>query len=256
MAEEQDRSESALPPVATAAFSGPLDLLLHLIRVNQVSITDIPIAKITEQYTAYLDAMQELDLDVASEYVALAAELIYIKSRMLLPRPAGAPEEDPRQELARRLLEYERFKRMAESLHEIDSLRAGLWPRPEMQLPKDGESVTMEVSLFDLIEGFRKVTERYRLGHPAALEIRHLRFSVREKMEQLLARLEEDGTLPLLEFLGAMRYRAEAVTAFLATLELIRLGVIRVFQPAPFAEIHATRTDVPFSTEQVRDTYR
>jgi Zn-dependent protease len=167
---------------------------------------------------AYLDAMQELDLDVASEYVALAAELIYIKSRMLLPRPPGAPEEDPRQDLARRLLEYERFKRMAESLHEIDSLRAGLWPRPEMQLPKDGESVTMEVSLFDLIEGFRKVTERYKLGHPAALEIRHLRFSVREKMEELLLRLDSDRTLSLLDFLGAMQYRAEAVTAFLATL--------------------------------------
>jgi len=248
--------ESGLPPVATEAFSGPLDLLLHLIRVNQVSITDIPIARITEQYTAYLDAMQELDLDVASEYVALAAELIYIKSRMLLPRPAGAPVEDPRQDLARRLLEYERFKRMAESLHEIDSLRAGLWPRPEMQLPKAGENVTMEVSLFDLIEGFRNVTERYKLAHPAAMEIRHLRFSVRAKMEELLARLDEQKTLPLLEFLGAMQYRAEAVTAFLATLELIRLGVVRVFQTAPFAEIHATRTDVPFSTEQVRDTYR
>jgi segregation and condensation protein A len=114
----------------------------------------------------------------------------------------------------------------------------------------------MEVSLFDLIEGFRKVTERYQLGHPAALEIHHLRFSVRSKMEELLARLDRERTLSLLEFLGAMRYRAEAVTAFLATLELIRLGVVRVFQPVPFAEIHATRTDVPFSTEQVRDTYR
>jgi len=251
-----ETGSSALPPVATAAFEGPLDLLLHLIRVNQVSITDIPIAQITEQYTAYLDAMQELDLDVASDYVALAAELIYIKSRMLLPRPPGAPEEDPRQDLARRLLEYERFKRMAESMHEIDALRAGLWPRPEMQLPRDGENVPMEVSLFDLIEGFRKVTERYHLAHPPSLEIRHLRFSVRQKMEELLGRLDRDGALPLLEFLGTMRYRAEAVTAFLAALELIRLGVVRVFQPAPFAEIHATRTDVAFSAEQVRDTYR
>src|SRR6516225_9406205 len=96
----------ALPPVAIAAFNGPLDLLLHLIRVNEVSITDIPIAEITEQYTAYLDTMRELDLDVASEYVALAAELIYVKSRMLLPRTPGEPEEDPRHALAQRLLEY------------------------------------------------------------------------------------------------------------------------------------------------------
>lgn len=256
MAAETDGTESSLPPVETAAFSGPLDLLLHLIRVNQVSITDIPIAAITEQYTAYLDAMQELDLDVASEYVALAAELIYIKSRMLLPRPPGVPEEDPRLDLARRLLDYQRFKRMAESLHEIDALRAGLWPRPEMQLPKAGESVTMEVSLFDLIEGFRKVTERYELAHPPALEIRHLRFSVREKMEELLERLKRERTLPLLEFLGTMQYRAEAVTAFLAALELIRLGVVRVFQSAAFGEIHVTRTDVPFSADAVRDTYR
>lgn len=251
-----DSPESVLPPVAIAAFSGPLDLLLHLIRVNEVSITDIPIAQITKQYTAYLDAMRELDLDVASEYVALAAELIYIKSRMLLPRPLGAPEEDPRQELARRLLEYERFKRAAESFHEIDSLRAGLWPRPATELRKSPDAETLEVSLFDLIDAFRKATERYRLAHPPALEIRHMRFSVKEKMEELVKRLEESGTLPLLEFLGAMRFRAEAVTAFLAALELNRLGVVRLFQVTAFGEIHASRTETPFSADQVRDTYR
>src|SRR5947208_12424467 len=102
-----ETAERTLPPINISAFAGPFDLLLHLIRVNQVSITDIPIAQITEQYTAYLDTMRELDLDIASEYVALAAELIYVKSRMLLPRAPGAPEEDPRLELARRLLEYE-----------------------------------------------------------------------------------------------------------------------------------------------------
>jgi segregation and condensation protein A len=134
-----EESPSALPPVAIPAFSGPLDLLLHLIRINQVSITDIPIAEITEQYTAYLDAMRELDLDVASEYVALAAELIYIKSRRLLPRPPGAPEEDPRLDLARRLAEYERYKKTAESFHEIDILRAALWPRAETEMPRSAE---------------------------------------------------------------------------------------------------------------------
>src|SRR5215469_6186783 len=128
-------SESALPPVAIPAFSGPLDLLLHLIRINQVSITDIPIAEITEQYTAHLDAMRELDLDVASEYIALAAELIYIKSKMLLPRVPGEEVEDPRADLAQRLLEYEKFKRSAETLHAIDTLRGGLWSRPETEPP-------------------------------------------------------------------------------------------------------------------------
>ena len=252
-----DLTEPAgLPPVAIEAFSGPLDLLLHLIRKNEVSITDIPIAQITEQYTAFLDAMRELDLDVASDYIALAAELIFIKSRMLLPRVPGAPEEDPRDDLARRLLEYERFKQAAESFHEIDTLRAGLWPRAATEIPKSAEGETLEVSLFDLIETFRRVSERYRQAHPPAMEIHHLRFSVGDKMRELVERLESGGSLPLLEMLGTMRYRAEAVTAFLAALELVRLGVIRVFQTGPFAEIHATRTDAPFSPEQVRDTYR
>ncbi|MGE5277004.1 MAG: segregation and condensation protein A [Acidobacteriota bacterium] len=251
-----ERAESALPPVRIQAFSGPLDLLLHLIRVNEVSITDIPVAEITEQYTLYLDAMRELDLDVASEYVALAAELIYIKSKMLLPRPPGAEAEDPRRELALRLQEYERFKAAAENLHEIDTLRAGLWPRAETVVPKSPEGETLEVSLFDLIDVFRKVTERYRLAHPPALEVRHLRFSVADKMRELVERLDRAGTLPLLELLGEMRYRAEAVTAFLATLELIRLGVVTAFQPAAFAEIHVSRTDKPFSAEDVRDAYR
>ncbi|HEX9688926.1 MAG TPA: segregation/condensation protein A [Thermoanaerobaculia bacterium] len=251
-----DTAERVLPPISIPAFSGPFDLLLHLIRVNEVSITDIPIAEITEQYTAYLDTMRELDLDVASEYIGMAAELIYIKSRMLLPRAPGEPEESPLEDLQRRLLEYQRYKEAAETLHEVDALRAGLWPRPPIAPPASPEGETLEVSLFDLIGAFREVTERYRLAHPAALEIRHQRFSVREKMEQLLARLDERRTLPLLEFLGEMAFRAEAVTAFLAFLELIRLGVARAFQKAAFGEIHVTRTDVSYTAADVRDTYQ
>jgi segregation and condensation protein A len=254
MADEQP--QTALPPIDIPAFAGPMDLLLHLIRINEVSITDIPIFEITEQYTAYLDAMRELDLDVASEYVAMAAELIYIKSKMLLPRAPGQPEEDPRADLAQRLLEYEKFKRSAETLHAIDTLRGGLWARPETEVPRaEGADETLEVSLFDLIEAFRQVSENYRLAHPPALAIHHLRFSVKDKMLELLTRLDEKRTMPLLEFLGQMRYRAEAVTAFLACLELIRLGVVRVFQARPFAEIHASRTEAAFSPDQIRDNY-
>ena len=246
----------SLPPVAIAAFNGPLDLLLHLIRVNEVSITDIPIFEITEQYTSYLDAMRELDLDVASDYIALAAELIFIKSRMLLPRAPGEPEEDPRAELAQRLLDYEKFKRSAETLHAIDTLRGGLWPRPETEVPRAADAEeTLEISLFDVIEAFRQVTENYRLAHPPALAIHHLRFSVGDKMIELLERVEQAGTMPLLDFLGRMSYRAEAVTTFLACLELIRLGVVRAFQARPFAEIHASRTDLPFTAQQIRDNY-
>jgi segregation and condensation protein A len=254
-----DTAERALPPISIPAFSGPFDLLLHLIRVSEVSITDIPIAEITEQYTAYLDAMRELDLDVASEYVAMAAELIYIKSRMLLPRAPGEPEEGTPPallDLQRRLLEYQRYKEAAENLHEVDALRAGLWSRPPTSLPPSPDGETLEVSLFDLIGAFRHATERYRLAHPPALEIRHQRFSVREKMEELLARLDERRTVPLLEFFGEFQFRAEAVTAFLAFLELIRLGVARAFQKAAFGEIHVTRTDLAFTAADVRDTYR
>ena len=251
-----ETSPGALPPVAIAAFNGPLDLLLHLIRVNEVSITDIPIAEITEQYTAYLDAMRELDLDVASEYIALAAELIYIKSKMLLPRAPGEEAVDPRADLAQRLLEYEKFKRSAETLHAIDTLRGGIWPRPESEIPRaDGSEQSLEASLFDIIEAFRMVTENYRLAHPPALAIHHLRFSVGDKMIELLERLDAARTMPLLDFLGQMRYRAEAVTAFLACLELVRLGVVRAFQVRPFAEIHASRTEVPFTAQQIRDNY-
>jgi segregation and condensation protein A len=250
-----DTAERALPPISIPAFSGPFDLLLHLIRINEVSITDIPIAEITEQYTAYLDTMRELDLDVASEYIAMAAELIYIKSRMLLPRAPGEPEDSPLEDLQRRLLEYQRYKEAAETLHEVDALRAGLWPRPLIAPPSSPEGETLEVSLFDLIGAFREVTERYRLAHPAALEIRHQRFSVREKMEHLLARLDERRTVPLLEFFGEMAFRAEAVTAFLAFLELIRLGVARAFQKTAFGEIHVTRTDLVYTAADVRDTY-
>ena len=208
------------------------------------------------EHKATLDTMRELDLDVASEYVAMAAELIYIKSRMLLPRAPGEPEESPLEDLQRRLLEYQRYKEAAETLHEVDALRAGLWPRPPTALPPSPDGETLEVSLFDLIGAFRQATERYRLAHPAALEIHHQRFSVREKMEQLLARLDERRTIPLLEFFGEFQFRAEAVTAFLAFLELIRLGVARAFQKAAFGEIHVTRTDLAFTAADVRDTYR
>ena len=199
--------------------------------------------------------MRELDLDVASDYIALAAELIYIKSRMLLPRAPGEPEEDPRADLAQRLLDYEKFKRSAETLHAIDTLRGGLWPRPETEIPRAEGEETLEISLFDVIEAFRQVTENYRLAHPPALAIHHLRFSVGDKMIELLERVDQARTMPLLDFLGRMNYRAEAVTTFLACLELIRLGVVRAFQARPFAEIHASRTDLPFTVQQIRDNY-
>jgi segregation and condensation protein A len=251
-------SGPSLPPVEIGAFSGPLDLLLHLIRVNEVSITDIPIVEITRQYTEYLDLMKELDLDVAAEYIYLAAVLLHIKSRFLLPREGPESEvEDPRSELVARLLEYEKFKRAAESFHEIDTLRAGLWERPESAPPLSPEEglATLEVSLADIVGSFRLALDRYRLAHPATIELEHPRFSLRDKMIELLARAEEHRTLPLLEWLGTLLYRSEAITTFLAALELARLGVLRIFQPAPFGEVHVSRTDLPFDAARIREEY-
>jgi segregation and condensation protein A len=257
---EQDGAASPEPlAVELPQFTGPLDLLLHLIRCNQIDIRDLPIARITEQYNAYLDLMRELDLDIASEYIYMAALLIHIKSRMLLPQEAGAAAEDPRASLVERLLEYEKYKRMAESFHETDTLRAGLWARPEAVPPRDaeGELELLEVSTIDLITAFQEVLERYRFAHPPALEIAHMRFSVREKMVDLVDRLQmRNGPLSLLEFLGTLKYRAEAITVFVATLELIRLGIVRIFQPRHFGEIHVTRTEAEFRAEEFQDDYR
>ena len=152
MADEQP--QASLPPIDIPAFSGPIDLLLHLIRINEVSITDIPIVEITEQYTAYLDAMRELDLDVASEYVAMAAELIYIKSQMLLPRPAraarGGPARRPRPAACSSTRSSSARPRPSTRSTRCAAASGRRPPRPRSRAR--GSDETLEVSLFDLIE--------------------------------------------------------------------------------------------------------
>src|ERR671924_1822623 len=150
-------------PVRLQNFEGPLDLLLHLIKKHEVSIYDIPIALITQQYLEYIDLMQELNLDVAGEFLVMAATLIHIKSRMLLPRPDPTqedPEEDPREALVRRLLEHQRYKAAAELLHERETLRSAQFMRPEASVAEaagDEYEPELEVDLFSLISAFRAV---------------------------------------------------------------------------------------------------
>src|SRR5262249_32633186 len=147
-------------------FEGPLDLLLHLIKKNEVNIYDIPIALITEQYLAYIDLMQELNLDVAGEFLLVAATLIYIKARVRLPRPDAAPEdpeEERREALMRRLLEHQKFKAAAELLHERETLRSAQWTRPDgpiAEIAGEAPEPEIEVDLFSLISAFRAVVER------------------------------------------------------------------------------------------------
>lgn len=222
--------------VSLPAFEGPLDLLLHLVRVNEVDLTDIPVATICDQFHETLRLMEELDLDIAAEYVYEAAQLIFLKSRMLLPRQRNekGEEEDPRQELVERLLEYRRLKEAAQSLAEIHSLRREVWTLPARPLPEaeaeEGGIEIGDVSLYDLLGALRTVLVRYDYDHPLPIHLRGEQFSVRSQVERLLARLEGGRTVDLLDDLRARSSRGEVVAAFLAVLELCRLRIVRLHQ--------------------------
>lgn len=219
-------------------FEGPLDLLLHLIKINKVEITDIPVAVICDQFHEYLRLMEELNLDVAGEYIYEAAVLIHLKSKMLLPRPAkaeGEPEEDPRQELVERLLEYRRLKEAAQSLAELDRVRMGIWTRKPQPLPKpdpvEEEEIDIgEVSLFDLLGALKKALVRYEREHPPPLQLSLEEYSVRGQFDRLLGQLDAGRPFDLVQDLKSRSCRAEAIAAFLAVLELARLNLVRIHQ--------------------------
>jgi len=218
-------------------FEGPLDLLLHLVRINEVEITDIPVTTICDQFHEYLGLMEELNLDIAAEFIYEAAQLIYLKSRMLLPRKKtgpGEPEEDPREELVQRLLEYQRLKEAAQSLAEVDSVRSGIWTREadKPELPREeGEELDLgEVSLFDLLSAFKGVLLRYDRENPPPFRYARETFSIRGQLERLLACLSASRPYDLLDDLRNLSCRAEAIAAFLAVLEMARLNLVRVHQ--------------------------
>jgi segregation and condensation protein A len=219
-------------------FDGPLDLLLHLIKLNRVEITDIPVATICDQFHAYLQLMEELNLDVAGEYIYEAALLIHLKSKMLLPRPPkaeGEPEEDPRQELVDRLLEYRRLKEVAQSFAEVDRLRMGIWtrkPQPLPSLPEDEEQTIDlgEVSLFDLLGALKTALVRYDREHPPPIQLSLEAYSVRGQFDRLMGILDAGHPYDLIADLKTRTCRAEAIAAFLAVLELARLNLVRVHQ--------------------------
>lgn len=249
-----DEPEASAYQITLPAFRGPLDLLLHLIRKHEVDIYDIPIVLITNQYNAYLDAMTELDLDIAADYIYMASLLINIKSRMLLPRDETADEqgEDPRKELVDRLVEYQRFKAVAETFAELDVVRMGVWPRPRVPLPGSNEPTELdmsEVGLFDLIDAFRGALVRYRQNHPQSIELQRIVHKVSEKMTELYVKVREKSPLRLQWFLEG-RDRNELIAVFLATLELVRLGGISLRQSDTFGEIlvAATETEIDAAT--------
>ncbi len=226
-------------------FEGPLDLLIHLIKQNEVSVYDIPIALIAGQYLEYLALMRELDLDLAGEFVVMAATLIHIKSRMLLPRPDPAqedPEEDPREALVRRLLEHQRYKQAAELLHERETLREAQWQRPDERVaPIAGEEYEpeLEVDLFSLIAAFRSVLERAK--HRPKVVLPAEQVSIESRIEQLLARLSDTKGCGFEDLFEDVSAKGDLIVTFLALLEMIRLRLVRVFQAGSFGAIRIYR---------------
>ena len=221
-------------PVRLVNFEGPLDLLLHLIKRHEVSIYDIPITLITSQYIDYIDLMTEMDLDVAGEFLVMAATLIHIKSRMLLPRPDPAqedPEEDPREALMRRLLEHQKFKAAAELLHERETLRSAQWTRPDgpiAQIAGEAPEPEIEIDLFSLISAFKAVVERSKARPKLYLPAEQI--PIEDRIEQLMSRLSETEACGFEDLFEDIQSRAGLVVTFLALLEMIRLKLIRVFQ--------------------------
>ncbi|HBL26039.1 MAG TPA: hypothetical protein DD490_04305 [Acidobacteria bacterium] len=242
MSDETPSAGGLLPEawrVHLPVFEGPLDLLLHLIKLNKVEITDIPVAVICDQFHEYLKIMEELNLDVAGEYIYEAALLIHLKSKMLLPRPvkaAGEPEEDPRQELVERLLEYRRLKEAAQSFAELDRVRMGIWTRKPQPLPKpdpaeaEGEIDIGEVSLFDLLGALKTALVRYEREHPPPMQLSLEEYSVRGQFDRLLGQLDAGRPYDLVDDLRTRSCRAEAIATFLAVLELARLNLVRIHQ--------------------------
>jgi segregation and condensation protein A len=232
----QEEFESILEryPVRLDNFEGPLDLLLHLIKRNEVNIYDIPIHTITQQYLEYIDLMQELNLDVAGEFLVMAATLIHIKSRMLLPRADPQqedPEEDPREALVRRLLEHQKFKAAAELLHERETLRSAQWTRPDgpiAEIAGEPPEPEIEVDLFSLISAFKAVVERAKQRPKLYLPSEQI--PIEQRIEQLMARLSETEACGFEDLFADIQTRAGMIVTFLALLEMIRLKLVRVFQ--------------------------
>ena len=206
-------------PVRLENFEGPLDLLLHLIRRHEIDIYDIPIALVTQQYLEYLDLMHELNLDVAGEFLVMAATLIHIKSKMLLPRPdpkQDEPEEDPREALVRRLVEHQRFKAAAELLHEREIQRSAQWTRPEERvaaLVGEPPEPELEVDLFSLMTAFRQVLERARRRPQVILPPEQI--SIEDRIAQLEALLADREACGFEELFADVGTRAAMIVTFL-----------------------------------------
>jgi segregation and condensation protein A len=233
------------PPIKVGVYEGPLDLLLDLIRKQQINIYDIPIAKITQQYLDYLHLMKELNIDVAGEFIFMAATLIYIKSRTLLPPdPTAPPEEleDPRTELVHRLLEHEQFKNAAEMLNSKRVLEDAMWSQPGIgEFTETEDEPGLAVTIFDLISVFREILERAK--KKPQMMIRREEVSVAQMVDHVKHVLRASpGPVSLSDLIGDFVWRQALIAIFLALLEMVRLRAVRLQQKDTFTSITVARS--------------
>lgn len=219
------------------SFAGPLDLLLFLIKQEQANIFDIPIAKITDEYVKYIRLMERLDISVAGDFLVMAATLIEIKSKMLLPREISEETEDelddPRKELVDRLLEYEKFKNAAQMLWTKSTVEQSIFPRGKIETDENNSEIN--VGVFDLLNVFQKILARHK--EEITMEIEREEMSLAEMLDKLKRHLKEQKTFNVTEFFTQTRSKRELVLAFMAILEIVRTEAIKLLQTDVFGEI-------------------
>jgi segregation and condensation protein A len=261
---KKDESDSPFAVAVTDIYDGPLDLLLDLIRKQDINIYDIPIAHITAQYLAYVEKIRELDVNVAADFIYMAAVLIHIKSKMLLPRdPNASPEEqeDPRNELVNRLLEHEKFKSAAQMLRQKQQIEDAVFSNPALKEFMDAEGAEPEIAadVIDLVKTFQQILDRVRTR--PVINVNEENVTVGQMIDYLRRRLSlEERPIRLKKLLMRMPSRHALVCMFLALLELVRLQAIQVRQDQTFGEI-AVRKHTEFDaimSEQaaVRDDWQ
>ena len=240
----QAPSENGRLTIRLEAFEGPLDLLLHMIRTEEIDIQDIPIARITEQYLEYLQIMRDLNINLAGDWLMMAATLIYIKSRMLVPQePDGSAQEeepeDPRSELVYQLLEHQKFKNAAEMLYTREEVENAVWNKPPSEVLDEGGEV-VAATLFDLLRAFHEIVQRFEAQR--RLEVTQDEVTVEQQIADIRKRLMVHEKLTFSSFFAEARSKKHLIVIFLAILELVRLREVWLLQKNSFSEIHITKT--------------
>ena len=261
--QRKNTDESSFSVMVGQVYEGPLDLLLDLIRKQDIDIYDIPIARITEQYLKYVETMKGFDVDVAAEFIYTASLLIHIKSKMLLPRdPAGpATEEDPRMELVNRLLEHERFKTAAQMLMQKQQIEENVWSNPSLKEFRDAEGAEREMAadVVDIVKTFQQILDRAR--RRPSFDVNEEAVTVSQMIDYVRRRLSlEDRPVRLKQMLRTLHSRTALVCAFLAILELIRLQAVLARQDSVFGEVvlkrHTNFDSLMAENPPVKDDWR